>query len=263
MKTSKRVVVISDLHCGHRSGMTPPEWQIHSKNEIDMKWQKLQAEQWGWYAKTAKSLGPVHLLLVMGDVVDGTSERAEGRDAMRLKKREQTQMGIQCIDIWKASNIEMVYGTRYHVRDWEDDIASSCNANIGAHTFPEVNGTTFDIKHKVGGSQASEHTRYTAIGKADTWNSFWAEAGRQPKGDVILRGHVHYHRAIKRVIGERSVWGMTCPALQGPGTEFGAEQCEGTVDFGLLVFDVAEDGSFTWNDHLAVLKSHAATTTQY
>lgn len=263
MKTSKRVIVISDLHCGHRVGMTPPEWQLNKDNDLDAKWQAIQAEQWHWYAALAKSLQPVHLLLVLGDAVDGTSSKADRRDCIRDQRREQVSMATTCIDLWKAKHVEMVYGTRYHCADWENDVALNCNATIGAHGWPTVNDVVFDVKHKVGSSSASESTRFTAIARSEQWNSLWAEAGRQPKGDIILRGHVHYHRAAKRKIGARTTWGITCPALQGVGTEYGAEQCEGTVDFGLLVFDIDGDGTVNWWDEMAVLPSQLAVTTKY
>jgi len=261
----KRVVAIADLHCGHRVGLTPPQWQLNPENEWDAKWLQLQREQWAWYKRTIERLRPIHLLLVMGDAVDGASKKAEGRDSIRMKRREQVDMAFTCINVAKASHIAMVYGTRYHVADWEENVRDLLGdkASIGAHDWPQVNGVVFDIKHKVGGSQAAEYTRLTAIMREQQWNSVWAEAGRQPVGDYVLRAHVHYHRAGKRMIGEREVWAMTCPALQGVGTEFGAEQCSGTVDFGLLSFDVTADGIVRQQAHIKVLPSQMAEVTEY
>jgi len=264
-RKAKRVVVIGDMHCGHRVGLTPPEWQLNPNNEFDAKFLQIQKQQWEWYRRKLSALQPIDLLLVMGDCVDGVSFKAESRDTIRRKRREQVDMAITCIDLAKAANISMVYGTRYHVTDWEEDVCSALGdkAMIGAHEWPQVHGVIFDVKHKVGGSQAAEHTRLTAIMREQQWNSLWAEAQRQPKGDFILRGHVHYHRAGKRMIGEKAVWAITCPALQGVGTEFGAEQCSGTVDFGLLQFDVSPSGDVAWREHVVVLESHYAKVTEY
>lgn len=264
-RRSKRVVAIADMHCGHRAGLTPPEWQLNPENPDDEKWLAIQSEQWKWYKRTIAKLKPIDLLLVLGDCVDGKSLKADSRDTIRRKRREQVEMAMTCIDLADAKYISMVYGTRYHVADWEDDLCSALGekATIGAHEWPEINGVVFDIKHKVGSSHAAEHTRLTSIMREQQWNSLWAESGRQPKGDILLRAHVHYHRAGKRMIGDRAVWAIICPALQGVGSEFGGEQCSGTVDFGLLQFDVAPNGDVGWREHVTVLDSHYAKVTQY
>lgn len=262
---SKRVVAIADLHCGHRVGMTPPAWQLNPDNESDAKWHALQVAQWDWYVKTIRSLRPIHLLLVLGDCVDGRGERADGRDVIRRKRKEQVDMAEKVILEAKAENIEMVFGTRYHVADWEEDLCAQLGskAHIGAHQWAEVAcedgpSVVFDIKHYVGGSTIP-HGRSTAPSREEVWNLIWAEAERQPRGDVFLRGHVHYFEPKK----QRGRWIMTCPALQGVGTEFGAERCSGTVDFGLIAFDVFPDGRLGWQEHLVVLPTQKATTAKY
>jgi len=264
-KKTKRVVVIADMHCGHRVGLTPPEWQLNSKNEHDAKWLQIQSEQWRWYRRTISKLKPIDLLLVMGDCVDGKSNKADSRDTIRRKRSEQVDMALICIELADATDISMVYGTRYHTSDWEDDICSALGekATIGAHEWPSINGVVFDIKHKVGSSSAGEHTRLTSIMREQQWNSLWAEAGRQPRGDFLLRAHVHYHRAGKRMIGDKPIWAITCPALQGVGSEYGGEQCVGTVDFGLLQFDITPSGDTAWREHVVVLQSHYAGVTEY
>ncbi len=260
----KRVVVVAELHCGHRCGLTPPEWQLNPDNPMDAEWLKLQQEQWEWYRRIVSRLKPVHLLIVLGDVVDGKSQKADGRDSIRPKRQEQINMGLTCLDMWDAKHIEMVYGTRYHVDDWEDDVCTALGdkAKIGAHGWAKVNGVTFDIKHKVGGSQIP-HGRATAILRERLWNTEWATAGRQPLADIILRGHVHYCIEASPIVGDRQILCMTCPALQGPGTEFGAEQCSGTVDFGLVWFDITAGGSVEKHVEIGLLESQIAVAREY
>ena len=263
-RKTKRIVVISDMHCGHRVGMTPPKWQLNPDNEHDAKWLRLQQEQWKWYCQKIDQLRPIDVLLVMGDCVDGRSERAAGRDCIRPGRRDQVDMAFDVIQRTGAAAIAMVYGTRYHVADWEDDLCSDLGerATIGAHEWPEINGVVFDIKHKVGGSSIP-HGRTTALQRSRLWNGLWAAAGRQPQAQIFLRGHVHYHTAVSQIVGDRQTWAMTCPALQGVGSEFGAEQCEGLVDFGMLSFDITPAGSVLWKPHIAVLPGQVAQTSTY
>jgi len=150
----------------------------------------------------------------------------------------------------------MVRGTPYHVgkdTDWEDLIARNLckagrEATIHDHVWPEVNGCVFDLKHKVGGSSIP-HGRGTSISKEKLWNSLWAlHGGQQPDANVVLRGHVHYHICVSQ-----AGWhAMTMPALQAAGTKYGGRQCSGTVDFGLMEFNINEKGAFRYEPHLLV-----------
>jgi len=260
---TKRVVVVADLHCGHRAGLTPPQWMLNPDNPWDAKWRATQEEQWAWYMSTIQKLRPVHLLLVLGDCVEGRGERCDARDIIRRKHREQVDMATFALDQWKAPHIDMVYGTRYHVADYEDDIAAELGADkIGAHDWPEVNGVVFDIKHHVSGSQVP-HTRLTALERDRLWGKLWAYQHKQPDSDIVLRAHVHYHRFSGEIINGRRKMGLICPALQGMGSEFGAERCSGDITYGLVVFDIAKDGTWEWDVLTADLPSQVATTTQY
>ena len=66
-KKKKRVIAISDLHCGHRVGLTPPDYADRSTT----KWNTAQRALWGEYYRMVKEHGPADVLLVLGDVIDG------------------------------------------------------------------------------------------------------------------------------------------------------------------------------------------------
>ena len=71
---TKRVVVISEEHCGHLAGLTPPQWQVAYKPKSDTKrnkWAKLQRDLWGFYEKTIEELQPIDILINNGDAIDG------------------------------------------------------------------------------------------------------------------------------------------------------------------------------------------------
>jgi hypothetical protein len=262
----KRVVAVSDLHCGHRAGLTPPKWQLNPENAHDAKWAAIATEQWKWYCKKMKELQPIDVLLVLGDCCDGVSERANSRDSIRVQRPDQVAMATECLQVPRAKRIDMVFGTRSHVADWEIDVAQNLGAKIGAHSWPAIGyrggEVVFDCKHKVG-SSTIPHGRSTAIRKSLLWNRLWAERNKQPAADFLLRGHVHYFSAVASIGRQGLVWCMTLPALQGMGSEYGAEQCEGLVDYGFLVFDVHQNGRTEWQLIAAELQSHAASTTKY
>jgi len=263
-RKTKRIGVVSDFHCGHRVGLTPPGFIHETDDPREQKWAELRKAQWEWYAAKIRQLQPIDALFVMGDCVDGASKKADGRDVVFPKEADQIDMAELCIIQVRAPKISMVFGTRYHVRDNESVVAGRLGGKckLGSHEWVDVNGVVFDLKHKVG-SSSIPHGRATALKRAELWNALWAMAGRQPRGDVILRGHVHYCEDTGKHYGEREVRAYTCPALQGVGTEFGAEQCEGLVDFGMLHFDVTPAGTYAGHKHIAVLPEQVARATKY
>ena len=248
----KRVVVIADLHCGHRVGLTPPGYQegqrtLRDKHDHKTKFLNRcaasQKECWMAYKAIMADLQPIHLLIVNGDAIDGRGEKSGGTELITGDRDEQCSMAVESIMLAKAKHIAMCYGTAYHAgqeEDWEDQIARRVKADkIGSHEWPSVNGLIFDVKHFVG-SSSIPHGRATAVKREALWNTIWAEARKQPQARVIVRSHVHYFEFNGNV---RQLC-MTTPALQAMGTKFGARKCSGIVDWGVTYFDVDKDGYY-------------------
>jgi hypothetical protein len=144
----------------------------------------------------------------------------------------------------------------------EDGTASGHRIKIGDHEWPTVNGLVFDLKHHVG-SSGVPHTRATPVKRDELWNLLWAEAGDQPRGQFIVRSHVHYCEGAYKWIGPKRVEAMTTPALQAMGTRYGARRCSGIVNWGLLVFDIDESGRIVDRcEYIIPLASTKATPTK-
>jgi len=251
--SKKRVVIISDMHCGNLYGLTPPYW--HDKVD-DPDLAVMQGELWRWYAKTIDTLRPIDALIVNADCVDGRGERAGSVETLRLNRRDQCDMAADVINYVRAPNIGMTYGTPYHtgkIEDWEKDIAKDVQADkIGGHEWFTIGGVCFDCKHKIG-SSSIPHGRFTAVAKERLWNALWAERGNNPTGDVIIRSHVHYFGYC----GGSDWMAITTPALQAQGTRYGVRECSGLVDFGLLWFDVQDGEILDWKPELAPIEIQA------
>ena len=245
-----RVVIISDLHCGHRAGICCPGWMTpESAPGVLGTFAKQQRAMWAWYSATLASLQPIDVLIVNGDAFDGKGGRSGGGELITTDMVGQTKIAAACINEAKAKTVRLCAGTPYHCapdgEDWEEYLGALVNAaSLDGHLFTEIDGVVFDVKHKVGGS-GIPHGRHTAISKERLWNLLWHERGGAPKANVFIRSHVHYHEFS----GNPTHLAMTTPALQGFGSKYGERQCSGVVDIGFVHFDV-EDGAWSWQAHL-------------
>ena len=249
MKGRKRIVAVSDLHCGSVVGLTPPG-QWHKKEAV----RSVQRELWGWYDREIRALGKVDAVLVLGDAIDGKGQRQGGIEQYTTDMIEQAEIAAQCLGIINTKQFVMCAGTPYHTgqeEDFETLIAKELHATFGGHEWAEAYGVVFDLKHKIG-SSAVPHGRHTAMARERLWNQLWALRDGAPKADILLRGHVHYFNYC----GGPTWLGMTLPALQGLGSRYGVRQCSGIVDFGFVHFDIFPGGQYLWEPHL--LRQQAA-----
>lgn len=235
----KRVVMLGDLHCGHVTGLTPPGWML--REERFPKLYQMQHEMWTKYRAMIRKIGPVDVLIVNGDTIDGKGSRSGGTELLEPDLFEQGEMAVKALQIWNAETTVCTYGTPYHTatgsgEDVEKIVADKLEAEIHSHAFVDVEGVVLDIKHKVGSSQIP-WGRHTAISRERIQNVLWNDASEgQPRANVFVRSHVHYFNYC----GGLNWLAMTLPALQGPHTKYGARQCSGHVDWGVVVLEVSK-----------------------
>jgi hypothetical protein len=79
-----------------------------------------------------------------------------------------------------------------------------------------------------------------------------------PKVNVFIRSHVHYFAYC----GDEGFHAFITPALQGWGSKYGERQCEGTVGFGFMVFDIASLEDWGWKPYV-FRGSQRATVSKY
>jgi len=261
----KRGIIIGDLHCGHVSGLTPPAWQIGQNKKSKTKrnkWAELQRELYSEYKRLLKKYAPFDFGFSLGDTIDGRGERSGGTECITADREEQADMAVDCHDqvrfhANKGFEWVGVFGTSYHTgndgEDWDAIVADRAGfKKMGSHEWVDVDGVVFDLKHHIG-SSGIPHGRHTAAAKERLWNQLWSERDLQPKSNVILRAHCHYHTYC----GGPGWVAMTIPALQGMGTRYGARRCSGLVDWGITVFEV-DKGQFDWHCETVTIQAQKA-----
>ncbi len=263
----KRIIVISDPHCGHVAGLTPPQFQIQHYDDSTTKmnkWSDLQKELWLNFVNLIEKFKPFDIGFSLGDLIDGKESRSGGTELITSDRNEQADMAVLIHNLIRdASNPDFkwigVYGTGYHTsgeggEDWETIVADRAGfEKIGSHEWVDVNGCIFDLKHHVS-SSSIPHGRHTPVAKEKLWNILWAEQSFQPNSNIILRGHVHY----AAYCGGPGWVAMTLPALQGMGTKYGSRYISGLVHWGITFFEVDENGKFDFEQQIINIDSQKA-----
>lgn len=232
MRKFKRVVFISDLHCGHRYGLTPPGWQSDRTPHAAVLWRA--------YKDLVKRTGAIDLLVVNGDAVDGKGEKNKGIELITTDRHNQAEMAAECLREFNASKIKMTFGTPYHTgagEYFERTCASELGATIESMLQVDVNGLLFTARHHTGSSQ-------TPMGPVTTLQRekvMLLLDDNMRRGDVVVRSHIHKFFTAQ----DRNGMVITTPCLQ-TRTEHGARRCSGDIDLGFLVFDVVSREEWSW-----------------
>lgn len=242
---TKKIVLISDLHCGHRGGITPP--QYHQ----DGYWGEIQKETWNWFSSTVKSLGQVDFVSVIGDAIDGNGAINLGVEQITTNRLDQVRMAEETLSEFNSERFGFIIGSPYHTgktEDFEEILSNRMNGEFcEVHKQISVNSTIFDFKHVVGGTSIP-YGKATAINKESVWATLKAERGLSDKPHVLARAHTHkFHFA-----GDTDGLRMTLPALQFSSL-YGAKNFSGITDYGFVVFDVYGPNEYTWKPYILEL----------
>lgn len=242
----KRILVISDPHCGHKFGLTPPRWQKQCGKEA-----KFAATMWGEFTHRINRVAPYSHIFLMGDLIDGRGEKSGGTELITSDRSEQCDIfkDVYTHLLLKSGSRKVksiaVFGTGYHTssggEDWEQQIADTVECKIGSHEWPEIEGVIFDIKHHTGRS-AVPWSQLTGIQRDAAWGELWhVRQQRQPLASVYLRGHVHYFKYG----GDAYKLCVTLPCLTF-NSKFGARRCSEAIDWGFTWFDVDKGKLIDW-----------------
>ena len=226
----KRVLVISDLHCGAHTGLTPFPWQTTQK----------QADAYNMYYQWVTNNGPYDHVIVNGDAIDGTDSKGGGVEAITTDRIEQCKIAEVAIREAGCKSIHIIAGTPYHVgnaEDFESVLAVNLGATFKGHGFYNIEGIEFNIKHKVGTSSLP-HLKLAPLAKEILQNKMWYLEGVEPKADVLIRSHTHSYSQVD----SQGCIAFVTPALQSMGNRYGSRQCTGVVNFGLIIIDVHQEG---------------------
>ena len=243
---------MGDLHCGHVAGLTPYSWQVSEKR--DKKLSRLQKQMYQNYLEMLKEVGPVDILVVNGDAIDGHGKKSNGSELLTTDLLQQVDIAVECLSQVKFKKCYFTYGTPYHVsnnggQDFQKLIADKMGGEIKSQWRLNVDGVIFDIKHDLK-TTSTPTSRFNPIAKNRVWDVLRSEKFNINSADVIVRSHVHYYSMCSQ-----SNWtAMTLPALQASCTKFG-RRCQGITDWGFVCFQVQDGRMSGLNLQIKILQN--------
>lgn len=254
----KKILFMSDTHCGHFSGLTPPEWWMNPErsNKLGMHIREIQETQYGFWKDSVKDK-KYDLCIFNADAIDGKQKKSGGRGLITTSLKEQCEMAVRILEDVNAPLILMTIGSGYHVGRlelYEKNIAEQDSRVKIKNVIQklEVNGLRFKGRHKIGRSS-------TPVGgdimlrKKWVDDLLWAQVNDSHPADIFFYSHVHYQRTLRQP--EFIVF--TTPSLQG-FSEFGQLEASGYVHFGTIDMQVPASGKLeevTITPHVMKLKA--------
>lgn len=231
----KRGLVISDLHCGHLLGLTPPRWQTED----------VQRDLWKWYVDKVQANGPYDFMICNGDAVDGIG-RKETHEHGTTDTNKQVREAIECIDVSGECERYFTLGTPYHVTnnaELEEQLATHFRAPAKPVINLSVNGCLINAKHTT--SKTSIPHGQGLVLKQALWELVHAGTNGTEAPDIIIRSHIHEYVYIDSPLGCI----ITTPALQIGDTSYG-RKFSGYYDVGITVIEINGKKEFSVNKHI-------------
>jgi predicted MPP superfamily phosphohydrolase len=235
MKKTKRVLILSDLHCGSIFGLTPPEYQN--------SFREMQQIGWNFFIRNIKSLGKIDLCIINGDILDGPGKK-DSRQHITTDIKEQINIAISALKYVNANKFVFIRGTCYHVttdRENEDDVARSFSSEIYDHKKIDVNGCIMHCRHSTG-KGSSIYGSITPLQSNSAVQILSDISSSNEIADIYIRSHIHEYNMIDR----EPFTVISTPALQFKGMAYG-RKFNSFYSYGFVWLDIRDKKDFDVN----------------
>jgi hypothetical protein len=260
-KSSKSILVASDMHVGSATSICSLEPQITELGTVHLP-NKLQlALNEAWYNCIDDLEQKPTLLVVNGEPCDGANKKQVGQQSWTTNVYDQLEDASKLLKDIPYENLIFVRGSTYHVQidgtNFEEIIAKQMGAEkykayggeglTDYYALIEMYGKTFNFTHHIGYNKWAAY-RTTALAREMAGMVF--EKDKIGRADVIIRSHVHYFVHIEFTHSH----GLTTPAWKFPDAHLFRGGIAGTTpDVGMVEFIIESNGRIEVIKHIAEL----------
>lgn len=185
-----KYLFIGDTHVGSLYGVMPPKFQQYNYNSV----QKKIFSEW---KKMCHDVGKVDVLVLMGDMVDGTGKNSKGKDMWTTDIDKQIECAKELVDMIEYDKSAIVYGSPYHVEEnlnADQMFAKKINATWHDNELvlkPKNDSGLIHIAHNISPSSSAFQYRTSGIAK----ELMMAVIHENVLGKIkaIVRAHAHFY----------------------------------------------------------------------
>ncbi len=198
----KKILCISDLHCGDLVAVMPKEVHEDVSGRTHTHFANpLQLEMLDCWNNMVKKVGKVDTVFNIGDNINGSNYHDSGLGNWTNNLMTQSSAAYELLNRIKCSNHNMVIGSKYHVGtnpSAEHGIANLMRldgdtVNVGKDLIVKVGGKTFHLLHEIGFSKNMSY-RTTPLSRELMFMSLHSE--KLYGAQYIVRGHTHYYANV-------------------------------------------------------------------
>ena len=230
---SKRLLMVSDLHCGHRVGLSHPDFGLN----------KHQAKLFARWSDMCSKVGKVDGVLVCGDSSEGPNRKNNGLGCWTTDALEQIDVGVKLLKMIDADMYYTLMGSHYHIMNGnlnsDQLLARFLNGRYEPDQVIRLNQRRIHAAHKAPVGQG-EDRKPNASGRL-IGNMLM---NQQANGifDVEVRGHVHYYSHTQTIAGQVIIlpgWKFRDEFIASLGTN------ALIADIGWVLLEVSDDNHIT------------------
>src|SRR3990167_5500267 len=109
VKGKKRLLIVSDFHCGHEVGLTPPDWNVMVGHNDPMH--EYREILYNSFSRMVNLYRPFDVCVANGDLIDGRGEKSGSTELIVVDRLKHAKMAT---DILKNIN-GTIFNFRHHI----------------------------------------------------------------------------------------------------------------------------------------------------
>jgi hypothetical protein len=243
----KKILAISDLHCGAVAGLLPPNYH-HRDRDIKLQQNRVQEHLWDHWKLMCDSIGHVDIIICNGDIVDGCNRHSHGKDILISDIMVQCDIACQCLKMIDANKYIFTQGSGYHVNDNPSADEMICKMMNGDwyNWFGDVyvDNIVINIQHETPFSKDP----------GGRFNSQRKDANQLKlqgnDADIFIRSHTHYFAYS----GDANSLTVTTPCWKGLDG-FVSKKSQILPHNGYILFNV-EGSDYSWDYYTFVTPAY-------
>jgi hypothetical protein len=223
----KKVLVVSDLHCGSIYGLLPPGFE---RTDGQGRMFKPRRMLWNLWTEMCKETRGADIVIVNGDLIDGKQEIQRQTELLMSTVEEQVDAATLCLRQIKAARGARWYfvqGSEYHdqkgcpaverVAERFGAVKPSPDDNFGGgvHSWETIDlevepGVVLNVQHGVSVGQG--FYRATPYDREGIYSALAGKDGAAPRADCVIRSHAHFFMHLEHE--SKHIIGSPCWQLQ-------------------------------------------------